>query len=63
VRYTAEGAKALEDLCGIFGFVEVDGQEAVMSWHVEGRRFASAQEVGDILHLHEGHVGALELDR
>ena len=63
IRYPAEGTQTLQDLRWILGFVQVDGEEAVVRWHVEGRRFAGAQEVRDVLHLHEGHGRAFKLDR
>ena len=63
VCYTAECAQALQDLRGILAFVEIDGEETVVRGHVQWRGFAGAQEVRYILHLHEGHVRALEPDR
>lgn len=63
VGYAAEGAEALEDLGRVLGFVQVDGQEAVVGGHAERGLFAGAEEVRDVLHLDKGHGRLLELDR
>jgi len=52
----------LKHLRGIFAFVKVDGEKAVMSWKIDRVSFACREEVRDVLHLHERHVGFLELD-
>jgi hypothetical protein len=57
---TAKCAEALEDLGGVFGLVEVDGEKAVVGGEVEGRVFAGAEKVRDVFHLDEGHGRFLE---
>lgn len=40
MRLTREGSQTLQDLRWVFGLEEVDGQEAVVCMHVEGRHLA-----------------------
>lgn len=49
-------------MCRVFGFVQVDGEEHVVFLKVERRRLAGSEEVGDVFHLYEGHLGVLEFD-
>ena len=59
---SAKGTETLEDLCGVFALVKIDGQENVVLEQVQRRGFARSQEDGDIFHLDEGHGRLLELD-
>lgn len=52
--------QTLNDLRWVFGLEQVDCEKAVMCGQVQGRRLAGSEEVGDILHLHEWHIGLLE---
>ena len=62
MRGARESAEALKYLGGVFSLVEVNGEEHIVIWQIQGRRLAGAEEVGDILHLDKGHSGFLELD-
>lgn len=60
MRNSTESAETLEHLRGVLGLEQVDGQEAVVSRHVQRWGLASAQEVGDVLHLDKWHTRMLE---
>lgn len=60
VSAPAEGSNALQDLSGIFGFIEIDGLEDVMGVKTDWRLLARSQEMRDILHLDKGHGGGFE---
>ena len=60
MRLTREGSQTLQNLRRIFGLEEIDGQEAVVCVHVEGRHLAGLQEVADVFHLNKGHLALLE---
>ena len=55
MRSPAERADALKNLCWILLVKEIYGLEDVMGLEMERRGLASAEEVGDVLHLDEGH--------
>ena len=63
MRLSTEGAETLQNLGRVLLLEQVDGQEAVVGGHVEGRHLAGFEEVADVLHLDEGHCAGLELDR
>lgn len=62
MRSSTERAKTLEDLSGIFLFVEIDRQEGIVLVQVEGGRLTGAKKMADVFHLHEWHRRLLELD-
>jgi hypothetical protein len=62
MRLTREGSQTLQYLRGVFGFEQVDGQEAIMRLHVERWHLAGLQEVADVFHLDKGHLALLEPD-
>jgi len=49
-------------LCGILGFVKINGKEDIVRRKTQRRRLASTEEEGNILHLHKGHRRLLVFD-
>ena len=56
----AERSNALQDLSGIFGFIEIDGLEDIVGVKTNWRLLACSQEMRDVLHLDKGHGGGFE---
>jgi len=52
----------LKYLSGILGLEQVDGEETVVSRHIQRRGFTCSQEVRYVFHLDEGHGGLFELE-